>query len=78
MYTVVELQTNNGVTSLLNYSFEEFALAEQKFYQILSYAVVSDVEVHACLILDCCGVPLRRYFYDRRVSPAPEPEPTEI
>ena len=75
MYIVIELQTNNGTTSVLNYSFDDFALAEQKFYQVLSFAVVSELEVHACVILDCCGVPLRRYSYDRRVSPEPSPEP---
>ena len=68
MFTVVELQTNNGKTSVLTYAFEDYALAEQKFYQVLSFAVVSDVEVHACLILDCCGVARRSYFYDRRTQ----------
>ena len=66
MFTVVELQTTNGVTTVLTYPFEDYVLAEQKFYQVLSYAVVSDLEVHACLILDCCGVIRRSYFYDRR------------
>lgn len=69
MYTVIELQTNNGTTSVLTYAFEDYALAEQKFYQVLSFAVVSEVEVHACLILDCCGVARRSYFYDRRPTP---------
>ena len=72
MYTVIELQTNNGTTSVLTYPFSDYALAEQKFYQVLSFAVVSDVEVHACLVLDCCGIPRRSYCYDRRQTPEPE------
>ena len=69
MFTVIELQTSNGVTSLLTTTFDDYALAEQKFYQVLSFAVVSELEVHACVILDCCGVERRSYCYDRRTPP---------
>ena len=68
MYIVIEMQTNNGTVSTLTYQFDTMELAEQKYYQVLSFAVVSEVEVHACLILDVCGIVQRSYFYDRRVK----------
>lgn len=59
MYIVVELQTTNGVTTSITEAYESEALAYQKFYQILSFAVVSEVDVHSALVLNQYGAVLR-------------------
>lgn len=68
MYLVVEIQTSSGKISTLNYQFDALNLAEQKYYAILSAAAVSTIDVHAAMILDCCGNVLKNEFYDRRTG----------
>ena len=70
-YVVTELQTNNGTTATLTNVFDSFPLAEQKFYQILSFAVVSEVEIHAAFIVDENGFMLKTESYKH---PKEEPE----
>ena len=72
MYTVIELQTNDGVTSILTYSFTDRDQAESKFHNILSYAAVSAVEIHAVSIIDALGDVVKN---DRYYHAKPEPEP---
>ena len=76
-YIVFELQTNNGTTAVLSNSFDSLALAEQKFYQILSYAVVSDLDCHSALIVDENGFTLKtecfRHIKDVPVTPENPP-----
>lgn len=55
MFIVTELQTNNGTTAVLTDVFTDEALANQKYYQILSFAAVSTVEIHAAAILNEYG-----------------------
>lgn len=62
-YIVIELQTENGTTSTLTYSFDTLAQAEQKFYQILSFAVVSEVDIHSAVIMDSTGFVLKNECY---------------
>lgn len=52
MYIVIELQTTNGQTGNLVYAFENKNEAESKFYQIMSAAAVSPIEVHSALLVD--------------------------
>lgn len=66
MYLVIEMQTQNGKVSTLTYQYDDLGLAEQKYYLILATAAVSSLDVHAAMILDCRGVVLKNYFYDRR------------
>ena len=65
MYIVIELQTNNGVTSILTFSFADRDQAESKFHNILSYAAVSQVEIHAVSIIDALGDVVKndRYYH---------------
>lgn len=72
MYTVIELQTNDGVTAILTYSFTDRDQAEAKFHNILSYAAVSTVEIHAVSIIDALGDVVKN---DRYYHAQPEPEP---
>lgn len=68
MYLVVEIQTAGGKVSTLTYQYEQIELAEQKYYTILAAAAVSSLDVHAAMILDCCGNVLKNEFYDRRTG----------
>lgn len=55
MLTVIELQTNDGVTSAITSAYADESLAYQKFYQILSFASVSSVDIHTAVILNEYG-----------------------
>lgn len=55
MFIVTELQTNNGTTAVLTDVFTDESLANQKYYQILSFAAVSTVEIHSAAILNEYG-----------------------
>ena len=73
MFTVIELQTNDGVTSALTYVYSEENQAYQKYHEILSYAAVSEIDIHASLIIDCHGYILKQEFFDRtQVNPTVE------
>lgn len=76
MYTVIELQTNDGVTAILTYSFADRDQAESKFHNILSYAAVSTVEIHAVSIIDALGDVVKNdRYYHAKPEPEPETEP---
>lgn len=77
MYIVIELQTSNGVTSMLTYQFDDRDQAESKFHSVLSYAAVSTVEFHAVSILDRLGTVIRNESYNHPVQPEPNEETTE-
>ena len=64
MYLVIEIQTNDGVVSTLNYQYDDIHLAEQKYYLILSAAAVSTIDVHAAMIIDPRGTVLKNDFYE--------------
>lgn len=66
MYLVIEIQTQDKKVSTLTYQYDDLGLAEQKYYLILAAAAVSSLDVHAAIIMDCRGVVLKNYFYDRR------------
>ena len=74
MYSVIELQTNEGATAVLTHTFAEEKLAFQKYYEILSYASVSTIDVHAAIVVDCCGFIIRQEFFDRRTAETTEGE----
>lgn len=67
-YLVIELQTNDGVMSALNYQYADLTSAEQKYYQILSIAVASDIDCHAALIVDENGFVFKNESF-RHVKP---------
>ena len=67
MFTVVELQTTNGVTAVLTEVFQDRNFAEQKYHQTLAYASVSSVDVHAVGMLDefCQVIKNEVYFHNQ-------------
>lgn len=81
MYTVIELQTNGGTTALLTYQFSDRDEAESKFHNILSYAAISTVEIHAVSILDPLGDVVKndRYYHNNapEMIPVVSEETTE-
>ena len=74
-YIVLELQTNDGVTSNVPPApYTDRLAAESKFHQVLQYAAVSSVESHAVSLLTEDGRVVRNECYKH---PKPEPEPEE-
>lgn len=55
MYTIIELQTNNGISSHIVSKEAAIEKAQQKYYTICAAACVSAVEIHAAVILDEAG-----------------------
>lgn len=79
MYIVSEFQTNAGTTAILNYTYTEQPIAEQKYHEILAAASISSVEIHAASIFDEFGCVYKNEFYVHEPAPVevPEEETTE-
>ena len=74
MYIVTEIQTNaDGSVGVLNTQHNTRAEAESKYYNVLSYAAVSSVRVHAAALMTNEGFPLMNQSYQHPVQPEPEP-----
>ena len=58
-YIVIEIQ--NGTCTA--YSYDTAAEAQNKYYTILSYAAVSDVQRHGAYLLDNEGNLLEKRFF---------------
>lgn len=52
MFFVVEIQNNNGKWSQIITQHPTQAEAESKFYNVLSYAAVSDLTAHGAVMFD--------------------------
>lgn len=65
-YIVIEAQTNNGVTTTIIDTYASFALAEQKYYLVLSAAAVSNVPIHSAAMLTERGNLVKYECYDHR------------
>lgn len=63
MFWVVEIQCNGGKWSQLVTQHETRNLAESKFYNILSYASVSELDAHGAILFDDAGVYYKREVY---------------
>ena len=74
MYILLELQTTNGITSVITTTHTSRDEAEQKYHQILSYAAVSSVEFHAASMLDPLGSLIKNECYNHPVQPEPNEE----
>lgn len=71
MYIVAEFQTTGDTTSILTFQFTDKNEAEQKYHQVLSYAAVSSVNIHAVSMMNEFGCVAKNEFYTH--EPAPEP-----
>lgn len=68
MLTVIELQTNEGTTSAITNAYNDESLAYQKYYQILSYAAVSGLDIHSAVILNEYGGLIRSESFNNKES----------
>lgn len=63
MYSIIELQTTNGIT------VHNFSTADTKdkamsiYHTTLSYAALSEVEIHTCIVVDEKGQYIARECY---------------
>ena len=62
-YTIVELQTANGVTSIITVVKDNINAAEQEYHTKLAYAAVSDVEIHAVSMLNATGGVVKHEYF---------------
>lgn len=66
MYTLIELQTTNGVTSVLPpLVYENRKEAESAFHSKLAYAAQSECDTHAVSLLDIYGCAVRAEHYSK-------------
>lgn len=63
MFIVLEIQTNDGVTSIISNVYSDESIAMQKYHQILSFAAVSEIDIHTAVILNEIGMMLRNENY---------------
>lgn len=63
MYIIVELQTNNGTTANIVTAFEDKLAAESAYHTVLAAAAISQVEIHAAVMMDEYGNQLNRAIY---------------
>lgn len=67
MFIVLELQTNTeGQLGNIITTYADQAEAESKYYQILSYAAVSNIPIHTALIITSEGLTLKSDCYQHR------------
>ncbi len=65
MYIIQEIQTNNGISSLLPPVTQENRLnADSAFFSTLSFAAVSTVQVHTVIMYDEHGNQIRSAYYE--------------
>ena len=69
-YSVIELQTTDGTTSVLSNVYTDRGQAEQKYHQVLSYAAVSNVDIHSVVILSPEGFVMKNdvYFHNQETQ----------
>ena len=64
MYYIIEIQDNPGTShALLYYTEETRNQAMSKFHAVMTYAAISDVPYHTCLVLDEQGKYIARECY---------------
>lgn len=63
MYYIIELQTNNGTPAHIVQTASTRNEAMSKYHQVLASAAISQVDIHACTIIDDHGISIAREFY---------------
>lgn len=68
MFIVIELQTDeHDQTGNLVYAYSNRTEAESKFHSILSAAAISNVPIHAAVMIDECGNLEKNEFYRHNI-----------
>ena len=81
-FIVTEIQTSNGVSSVLTSTHADLQEAYSKYYTILGFAAVSNIECHAASLMTETGEHIKHDVFRHETpeptpEPAPTPEPTE-
>ena len=63
MFIVLEIQTNDGVTSIIPNTYSDESIAMQKYHEILSFAAVSEIDIHTAVVLNESGMTIRNENY---------------
>ena len=64
MYRVIELQTMNNVTSMIDHDdYPDKDHADSAAHGVAQYAAISSVEVHTVEVLNPEGVPVTKFVY---------------
>lgn len=71
-FIVTEIQTSNGVSSVLTSTHADLQEAYSKYYTILGFAAVSNIEFHAASLMTETGEHIKHDVFRHEV---PEPEP---
>lgn len=74
-YTVIEEQVNKGTPAVLSTVYQEAEgekaaedRALSKYFSVLSYAALSEIEYHAAYIIRSDGEMMGKQIFDRRVE----------
>jgi hypothetical protein len=67
-YKVIELQTNGETTAHIVTTETDQPHAEQKFHTVMAAAAVSNVDIHACVILNEFGAIVQQGYYSHGVN----------
>ena len=71
-FIVTEIQTSNSVSSVLTSTHADLQEAYSKYYTILGFAAVSNIECHAASLMTETGEHIKHDVFRHEV---PEPEP---
>ena len=71
-FIVTEIQTSSGVSSVLTSTHADLQEAYSKYYTILGFAAVSNIECHAASLMTETGEHIKHDVFRHEV---PEPEP---
>lgn len=78
MYIVLEIQVNtDGTVGSIPTQYESREAALQKYYQILSFAVVSSVAKHSAMIITDDAMVMKSECFIHEEEPAEGPEEEE-
>ena len=81
-YIVLEIQTwDTGATSTPAWAYDDLLKAESKFHSVLAAAALSELPMHAAVLMQADGMLLNRGSYEHvqpEPEPAPESEPEEV
>lgn len=73
MFSIIELQTKKGKTAHLYSTAKTYEEAMSKYHTVLAAAAISEVDIHACLVVNEQGGTIAREDYTH-IEETPEDE----
>ena len=64
MYIVVEIQNNKETIGNIVTSYHDYNEAQSKYYQVLAAAAISNVPIHAAVLLHGNGSPIENKYFE--------------